>query len=66
MTWSKAEISTDRAGCNGCAILYCTTNNKLGVFKDGKVKDKKDWEWLVDKYSIKYWTTQSEIINEIN
>ena len=66
MNWCKAEISPDRAGCEGCAIIYCTANNKLGTFKEGKVKDRRDWEWLVDKYSIKYWTTQEEIIRQIN
>lgn len=65
MNWCKADISPDIVGCNGCAIIYCTTNKKLGVFKEGKVKDKKEWEWLVDKYSIKYWTTQAEIIKDI-
>ena len=41
MNWCKADISPDSVGCNGCAILYYTTNGKLGVFKEGKVKDKR-------------------------
>ena len=50
-------------------ILYCTTNNKLGTFKNtvgyygGDVSTAhSDWEWLSNKYSVKYWTYQSEIL----
>ena len=50
-------------------ILYCTKNNKLGTFKNtvgyygGDVSTAhSDWEWLSEKYSVKYWTYQSEIL----
>lgn len=62
MKWYKADICPEEF----YAILYCTTNGRLGVFKEGKVKDKRDWKWLVEKYSIEYWTTQYEIIRQIN
>lgn len=60
MKWNKTDICPDNR-----SILYLTTNGKLGVFKEDKVKDQKDWDWLVSKYSIKYWTTQDEIIKQI-
>lgn len=49
-------------------ILYCTGNRKLGVLKHtsstvvGNPVPFSDWDWLVDKYSIKYWTYSNEII----
>lgn len=61
MKWNNTEVCPG----NG-AILYLTTNGKLGVFKEGKVKDQKDWDWLVSKYSIKYWISQCDIINDID
>lgn len=53
-------------------VLYVTHNGKLGVLKDtvswygGNSKDKSrhfsDWDSLRDKYSIKQWIYQSELI----
>ncbi len=57
-------------------ILGLTENNKLIVFKDtiGRKVDKRDglghytyieysdWDRLVDKYNIKYWTYQNNLI----
>jgi len=56
-------------------ILGLTENNKLIVFKDTigrKVKhdesghytyvEYSNWDHIVDKYNIKYWTYQSELI----
>lgn len=56
-------------------ILYCTTNNKLGTFKNtvgyhgtvgiyggDVIAAHSDWKWLSEKYSVKYWTYQSEIL----
>ena len=53
-------------------ILYISGNNKIGVLKDtvswlgGEWKDKSkhysDWEWLKDKYNIKFWVYQSQLL----
>lgn len=41
-------------------IVYCTANYKAGTFKT--VRDKRDWEWKVDKYSIVCWCYQDELL----
>ena len=50
-------------------IIYQTNNNKLGVFKNtcsmyngDESTAHSNWYWLKNKYSIKYWTYQSELI----
>lgn len=56
-------------------ILYCTKNNKLGTFKNtvgyhstvgyyggDVITAHSDWKRLSEKYSVKYWTYQSEIL----
>ena len=40
-------------------IIYWTSNDKCGIFKN--TKNKNHWEWLVEKYSIKYWRTVDSI-----
>ena len=40
-------------------IIYWTSNNKCGLFKN--TKNKNHWEWLVEKYSIKCWRTVNSI-----
>lgn len=40
-------------------IIYCTSNNKIGVFKD-----TNNWKFLKDKYHIKWWCYQYYIIPE--
>lgn len=64
MVWRNAEVyyPTDIER----PILYCTKNNKLGVFKDTATllygKPCSHWDWLKEKYSIKCWLYQDEII----
>ena len=50
-------------------ILYCTKNNKLGTFKNtvgcygGDMSTAYNaWERLFEKYSVKYWVYQNEIL----
>ena len=51
-------------------ILAWTKNNKLMVFKDtksyicGNPNPYSNWKWLAEKYNIKFWAYQSEVINE--
>lgn len=40
-------------------IIYWTSNDKCGTFKN--TRNKNHWEWLVEKYSIKYWRTVDSI-----
>jgi hypothetical protein len=53
-------------------ILACTNNDKLVVFKNSKSLLNGDvehpfsnWKWMVDKYNIKFWAYQYEVINTI-
>ena len=53
-------------------VVYITKNNKIAVFKDtvswtgGDAKDKtkhySNWEWLREKYNIKYWVYQEDLL----
>lgn len=54
--WMPVEIGP---GSTEQSILYCTRNGKLGVFKE---LGNGDWKWLCEKYGIKYWTYQNEIV----
>lgn len=44
----------------GKPILYCTNNYKAGTFKT--IRDKRDWEWKVEKYSICCWCYQENLL----
>lgn len=51
-------------------ILAWTNNDKLVVFKNSKSYLNGDvehpfsnWKWMVDKYNIKFWAYQYEVIN---
>lgn len=53
-------------------ILALTNNDKLVVFKNSKSWLNGDvehpfsnWKWMVDKYNIKFWAYQYEVINTI-
>ena len=53
-------------------ILALTNNDKLVVFKNSKSWLNGDvehpfsnWKWMVDKYNIKFWVYQYEVINTI-
>lgn len=43
-------------------IVCLTTNNKVMTFKVRRVE--RDWKWLCEKYSIKYWCFLSELIHD--
>lgn len=50
-------------------VVYCSSNNKIGTLKNtyaiiGGDTSKKhsNWEWLVEKYRIKCWTYQSDLL----
>ena len=48
---------------SGCPIICMTTNRKLMTINN--VYDESTWEHhFVDKYSIKYWAYQHELIAE--
>jgi hypothetical protein len=49
-------ISID-PGSASFPIVYCTNNGKLGT-----IKRVDNWKWLCEKYNIKYWTYQNDII----
>lgn len=67
MIWNEKYLNPQ--SCNigepSPSILYITENDKLGTLKDGKIKDLNDWKWYVDKYQIKYWIRQKNIIDHI-
>ena len=53
-------------------ILALTNNDKLVVFKDTKTWLNGDvehpfsnWKWMTDKYNIKFWAYQYEVINTV-
>lgn len=39
-------------------ILYLTEKGRAGVLKKASMRD---WQWLIDKYHIKYWTYLNEL-----
>lgn len=39
-------------------IIYCTVNDKIGVLKEVK----NHWNWLKEKYNIKWWCYQWRIL----
>lgn len=39
-------------------IIYCTVNKKIGVLKSVKTH----WNWLKEKYNIKWWCYQWRIL----
>lgn len=53
------------------SILAWTNNDKLVVFKNSKswlngdVENSfSNWKWMVDKYKIKFWVYQYEVISK--
>ncbi len=43
-------------------IVCLTANNKVMTFKARRVE--RDWRWLCEKYSIKYWCFLSELMHD--
>ena len=56
INWRNADVHCPKSE-NG-PIVYCTTNKKVGTLKSVR----NQWEWLKEKYSIKWWCYQSEIV----
>lgn len=40
-------------------IVCCTKNGKIVTFK--QIRDKRDWDWKVDKYAIVCWCYQYQL-----
>jgi hypothetical protein len=67
-TWNKASVPPEDYTL---PVLCQTYNGKLLVFKDtmtylgGKVENKcSHWDHLSEKYNIRYWVYQKELIQE--
>lgn len=64
IVWNNAEVYTPQK--IELPIIYCTGNGKIGVFKDTSTtlygKACSHWEWLKEKYNIKWWCYQCEIL----
>ena len=41
-------------------IVCCTKNGKILTFN--KIRDKKDWEWKIDKYSLACWCYTYQLV----
>ena len=40
-------------------LVYVTANGKMGAFK----KPNKNWRWYAEKYNVKYWAYQRDIVS---
>lgn len=40
-------------------LVYVTANGKMGTFK----KTGKNWRWYAEKYNVKYWAYQRDIVS---
>lgn len=56
INWQNADIYSPEQKDE--PIIYCTANNKIGVFKEVK----EHWPWLKKKYNIKWWCYQYYVI----
>ena len=68
IAWKNADVYTPQD--IELPIIYCTGNNKMGVFKNtyGLMNGKpySHWKWLKEKYNIKWWCYQWEILPSEN
>lgn len=51
-------------------VVYVTKSGKLGALKDTMShpygqEPVSNWKWVVEKYSIEWWTYQTSITNQI-
>ena len=53
--WHKASC----APAKGRAIVYVTTNNKIGMLVHANVES---WDWYVEKYSIVNWCYSEDLL----
>jgi len=58
INWQNADIYIPEESNEG--IIYCTVNNKIGTFND--IKNINHWNFLKDKYHIKWWCYQWKIL----
>lgn len=40
-------------------LVYVSANGKMGTFK----KVGKNWDWYAEKYHVKYWAYQRDIVS---
>ena len=45
-------------------IVCLTAKNKIVTFKASRVSLEWDWDWLCEKYKVKYWAFLSEFVHE--
>ncbi len=64
--WNDADIVPDNFEL---PVVYCTSNNKIASFKNtygmynGDESTKhSNWDWLREKYNVKYWVYQKDLI----
>ena len=62
MIWNKSDIKPD----TNHSIIFLTENNKFCTLSEGNKNLTTDWKWLVEKYAIKIWGYQQDLINDIN
>ena len=62
--WRSVEVAPSDIRSS---VIYCTAKGKVGVLKDTLAKITGDptpvskWEWLSEKYNIKWWAYSDEI-----
>lgn len=64
--WKDADIAPDDFEL---PVVYCTGNNKIASFKNtygmynGDESTKhSNWNWLREKYNVKYWVYQKDLL----
>ena len=62
--WKSAELAPSDIRL---PVIYCTAKGKVGVLKDtlakitGNPTPVSKWEWLSEKYNIKWWVYSDEL-----
>lgn len=64
--WNDADIVPDNFEL---PVVYCTKNNKIssfvhtyGMYGGDENTKHSNWEWVKEKYNIKYWVYQKDLI----
>lgn len=62
LIWQNAEVFTPLLLDE--PVLYCTTNGKLGVFKNTRegIGPNSRWKFLKEKYNVVWWVYQYSIV----
>lgn len=62
-TGSRIEVTFFNAGfapmMTEQPLVYVSANGKMGTFK----KVDKNWRWYAEKYNVKYWAYQRDIVS---